>query len=171
MQFTLRGLPELEQFESEEAKRRAVAELEREAGNPFSSGWASGAGLIVALLIALTLALHALLHRIPVVGELSRQGQEFIRLAITLPVFFAALRLVHRWGAAEQLREKLIAAGVPVCRGCGYALKGLPRDSSKCPECGRDFDEDVMKLIRHADGALPLDISSQPDAEQREQGQ
>jgi hypothetical protein len=31
------------------------------------------------------------------------------------------------------------------CRGCGYALIGLP--SNRCPECGRDFDPDNSRTF------------------------
>jgi hypothetical protein len=150
MHRTLAGMPELEHFESDEQRQRALREIEVEAGNPLTWDWAIGVGVLIAVVIVVTLTLRAFMHRMPIVGDFPRQVQEILRLAIILVVFFITLRLLHRWGAPEQLREKLIAAGVPVCRGCGYALKGLPADSSKCPECGRGFDEDVSKLIRPA---------------------
>ena len=150
MHHTLAGLPELEQFESDEQRNRALREIEVDTGNPFTWDWAIGVGILIAVTITVTLTLRAFMHRIPIVGDFPRQVQEILRFAIILSVFFVTLRLLHRWGAPQQLREKLIAAGVPVCRGCGYALKGLPTDSSKCPECGRDFDQDVIKLIRPA---------------------
>jgi hypothetical protein len=148
MHRTLAGLPELEHFESEEQKQRALVELEKEAGNPFSWDWGIGVGILIGVVIAVTFTLRAFMHRIPIVGDAPRLVQEMIRFAIILGVFFVMLRWLHRWGAGEQLREKLIAAGIPVCRGCGYALKGLPPDASKCSECGREIDADVMKLIR-----------------------
>ena len=148
MHRTLAGLPELEQFESEEQKQRALAELEKEAGNPFSWDWVIGVGILIGVVIAVTFTLRAFMHRIPVVGEFPRLVQEMIRFGIILAVFLVMLRWLHRWGAGEQLREKLIALGVPVCRGCGYSLKGLPADALRCSECGREIDADVMKLIR-----------------------
>ena len=148
MHRTLAGLPGLEHFESDEQRQRALREIEVETGNPFSWDWVIGVVILIGVVITVTLTLRTFMHRIPIVGDFPRQVQEILRLAIILIVFFIAVRLLHRWGAGEQLREKLIAAGVPVCRVCGYALKGLPTDSSKCPECGRDFDQDVIKLLR-----------------------
>lgn len=148
MHRTLAGLPELEQFESEEQKQRALAELEKEAGNPLSWDWVIGVGILIAVVVTTTFTLRWLTHRIPVVADFPRHVHELIRVGTTIVVFLVMLRWLHRWGAGEQLREKLIAAGVPVCRGCGYSLKGLPADVSKCSECGRVIEADVMKLIR-----------------------
>ena len=153
MHRTLAGLPELEQFESDEQRQRALAEIEKEAGNPFSWDWVIGVGILIATVITVNFTLRWLTHRIPVVSDFPRHVHEIIRLGVTLAVFFVMLRWLHRWGAGEQLREKLIAAGVPVCRGCGYSLKGLPPDATKCSECGREIEADVMKLIRPPPGS------------------
>lgn len=44
-----------------------------------------------------------------------------------------------------HLRRELIQCGVPVCLGCGYHLAGTLGDV--CPECGREIDEEVARLI------------------------
>ena len=148
MHRTLADLPELEHFESEEQKNRALAELEKEAGYPFSWDYLIGIAILIGVVVAVVFALGWLVPRVPIVNEWPRDVQRIIRLTITVIAFLVTLRLLHRWGAGEQLRAKLIASGVPVCRGCGYSLKGLPPDASKCPECGRDFDDDVIALVR-----------------------
>jgi hypothetical protein len=42
----------------------------------------------------------------------------------------------------KLLRQRLIAAGVPICIQCGYDLRG--QTEPRCPECGKAFDE-VLK--------------------------
>ena len=150
MHRTLADLPELEHFESDEQRDRALRQIEVETGNPFSWDWVIGAAILIGTVLVAVYALRWLIPRIPVVNDFPRNVQQILRLALTLGVFFVVLRWLHRWGAAEQVREKLIASGVAVCRGCGYALKGLPVDSTNCPECGRGIDEDVRRLIAPA---------------------
>jgi len=48
--------------------------------------------------------------------------------------------------AQRRLRASLIECAVPVCVGCGYYLRGLVSD--RCPECGREIEPHVAKLIR-----------------------
>ncbi len=46
---------------------------------------------------------------------------------------FLTVRFLHRWGVTRDLRRKLVAAGVPVCIGCGYKLVGLPARTRDLP--------------------------------------
>jgi hypothetical protein len=50
---------------------------------------------------------------------------------------FATRWLFHR-RALALLRDRMIWLGIPLCRHCGYDLRGqtVPR----CPECGRPFE-------------------------------
>lgn len=57
---------------------------------------------------------------------------------------FVAVYL-DRHRATRFLRGRLLDLGVPVCLGCGYYLRGLTSD--RCPECGREIDDRVAKLM------------------------
>ncbi|MBI5863031.1 MAG: hypothetical protein HZB38_00690 [Planctomycetes bacterium] len=49
-----------------------------------------------------------------------------------------------------------------LCRGCGYALRGLP--SNRCPECGREFDprDPATMLLGRRVGRLETFFSRPP---------
>lgn len=170
MHRTLADLPELEQFESDEQRDRALRQIELETGNPFSWDWVIGAAILVGTVLVVVYALRWLIPRIPVVNDSPRTVQQIVRLALTLVAFLVVLRWLHRWGAAEQVREKLIAAGVPVCRGCGYALKGLPADSLKCPECGHAIEADMRKLIDGGESASAIGATAHRNPDQGQHG-
>jgi uncharacterized paraquat-inducible protein A len=57
------------------------------------------------------------------------------------------LRLLHRWGARDDLRQALLAQGVPVCLRCGYCLRGHAADAPCCPECGRALHDRVRAML------------------------
>jgi rubrerythrin len=42
------------------------------------------------------------------------------------------MRLFHR----REMREAMARRGFEICPSCGYWLKGLREDSTRCPECG-----------------------------------
>ena len=48
--------------------------------------------------------------------------------------------ILHRYSilpvARRLLRERLRERGIEVCIRCGYWLRGLGKDVTKCPECG-----------------------------------
>lgn len=70
-----------------------------------------------------------------------------VHIAIILLAGWFTLCRLHRWGAAAELREKLLEQGVPACRKCGYSQRGLPPTTTRCPECGADHDERVVRLL------------------------
>ncbi|MBI1826198.1 MAG: hypothetical protein HYR83_07405 [Planctomycetes bacterium] len=43
------------------------------------------------------------------------------------------------------MRKELLNCGIPVCIKCGYCLRG--NDSDKCPECGREIETDIRRMI------------------------
>ncbi len=148
MHRTLAGLPEMDQFDTDEQRKLALAQIEAEAGNPMSRGWWMGVVILVGAVIAVVFGLRWLTPRIPIVRDFHREVQDLIRLGLGIATFVFVLRWLHRRGGQPALREKLIAAGVPICRACGYALRGLPLEAARCPECGREFDEDVRSILR-----------------------
>jgi predicted Zn-ribbon and HTH transcriptional regulator len=76
--------------------------------------------------------------------------EDLIRVVAMIGAGFLVLRKLHRWGAAADLRRKLLAANVPVCVKCGYLLRGLPLDPGRCPECGTAFSEEVISILEKA---------------------
>lgn len=143
LHLTLAGLPELDLFEAEQDREAALAEIGQEAANLRSAGfWVN---------VALT-AMSG-----PIGFVLARLCLAFVLwprwLEGTIPVLAGAasfgftLRWLHRRGAAQELRVKLMASGVPVCLACGYLLRGLPLSPGRCPECGRPFDETVRGIL------------------------
>ena len=140
---TLSGIEELDQFETEEKKQKALSEIGKEAANPLSfSFW-----LAVLILAAGTFAATRISKWALRFVHLNSIAEEIIQYVVTFIVFFLLLRWLHRWGARDDLRKKLLAQGIPVCLGCGYSLRGLCRAHERCPECGRVIDEKVRKLM------------------------
>jgi len=62
-----------------------------------------------------------------------------IILRVVIPLSLAPLLFLwlHRW-MRGYLREYLNEHGIPICRNCGYDLRGDV--SQTCPECGTAFD-------------------------------
>jgi hypothetical protein len=151
---TLGGLEELKHFPSPEARRKALEEME--AG---IRGW----DLMLGIVITATAGIgnffagkYAAAWLIP--NSFPQLLRDLPPLAFSAAVVFVTLRLLHRWGAAPELRDRLIDAGVPVCRGCGYLLRGLGASAPSCPECGRKIDDRVRTLI---DATAPPDQGPQ----------
>jgi hypothetical protein len=63
--------------------------------------------------------------------------------------FVVLVAWLGRHRALTMLRTRLVALGVPLCKHCGYDLRG--QTEPRCPECGRPFD--VSRLT----GARPTD--------------
>ena len=55
-----------------------------------------------------------------------------VALAVLVP--WAVTCITFRIWMRRFLRQYLNDQGIPICRKCGYDLRGLPRD--RCPECG-----------------------------------
>ena len=137
------GLPEADQFESPEQLDRAIHEISRQGGTPRSVDWWIGSiCLLIAVLIARWVAKN-LLYQVnwhPVLEEALLYAAIFGTAGVTI-------WWLHRWGSREALRATLIARGIPVCRGCGYSLRGQTPDSKACPECGREIDAEVARIL------------------------
>jgi hypothetical protein len=148
MHRTLAGLPEMDHFESDEQRKLALAQIESEAGNPLSRHWWLAVGILVGSAATVIFSLRWLMPRIPIVSQFHREVQDLIRIGLGIVVFAIMLRWLHRRGGQPALREKLLAAGVPICRQCGYPLRGLTLEAARCPECGREFDADVRDILK-----------------------
>lgn len=143
LSITLAGIPELQLFESDEQRKRALAEMAAEAGNVRSPGfWLIIIALPVAVVIVMRLAKWVLSY----FGAPSAL-REIVLAVVALAAFFLLVRAIHRAGVRKEIRRKLLAFGVPVCSGCGYPLRGLPVASGRCPECGRAFEPRVCELL------------------------
>ena len=143
LNFTLGDMPELEQFSSDAERQAALREIAKDAANLRSgSYWLAVGILVVSVLAARWLAKWGL-------GRVAWNFwvEEAILWAVILGTLWFVLRRLHRWGAAEELRSKLLKAGVPVCVTCGYSLRGLPLVPGRCPECGTEFDPRVAALL------------------------
>jgi hypothetical protein len=147
MNITLAGMDELQHFPDTESRERAL----REVGSSVRAlDWAVGFAICaVGAIGGLWLARMLVRGLLPMVlpWPLHRNVQDLIVFVLVGGTMFLTIRMLHRWGAARALREKLIGLGVPVCRGCGYLLRGLPRDATTCPECGQSIDNDARDLI------------------------
>ena len=143
LNFTLAGLPEMRHFDSPEDRQAALWEISDEAGRPTRGGfWLAVLAILVAVISARFLAGWLLSYvSWPTLVE------ETLQLASLFIAFGLVIRWLHRSGAATELRQKLLARGVPVCMKCGYLLRGLDNTIGRCPECGREFDEDVRRIL------------------------
>lgn len=158
LRWTLAGLPEMDLFETDEQRDAALRGIALEAGNPRAGGWWFGMAILAAWMVVAFVALRLasrLVHWPGIVEEL-------IRIAALLACAVVGLRWLHRSGARRELREKLLAAGVPVCRQCGYSLCGQTPASTKCPECGREIDADARRCIGWRAGGHELRSTLRP---------
>jgi predicted Zn-ribbon and HTH transcriptional regulator len=143
LNFTLRGLPELEHFPDQESRRKALEEIAGEAGNPKIASFWVAIVLLAGATVATRWLAGWLLSKVlwpPIV-------EEILHTAGMLAGFLIVLRWLHRSGAAGELRAKLLVSGVPVCLKCGYLLRGLPAGTGRCPECGSEFSPRVCELL------------------------
>lgn len=139
-------------FPDDESRRRAVERFER-ALRPRTLMDLLKFLIAVAIMLAIPLVVSYLISRVllPPLGRWnSRIGIALMLLGYVLLVYVAIRRDVPK-----ALRKELLDCGVPVCLKCGYSLRGLPRDRSQCPECGRAFDDRVLTLIRSIDRETP----------------
>ncbi|MCG3127584.1 MAG: hypothetical protein CHACPFDD_02449 [Phycisphaerae bacterium] len=144
MNFTLDGLPELDQFADVEQRQRALLEIGRAAGNPLKFDWWIAVGVLVASVIGAAIAARYLGRAVGLAGW----QRDVLQMGVCFAVFVVVLRGLHRWGARADLRRKLLEAGVPVCLSCGYSLRGHAPDAARCPECGRPIDPAVRAVMQ-----------------------
>jgi hypothetical protein len=151
LEATLAGLPELKEFDDDERRRAALREIGEEAGNIASGGFWLGLTILVGSTVLSWIVTRWVLAAIG-----WRSWLETLVLGIVIGgTFWLVLRRLHRTGARRELREKLLQQGVPVCLNCGYVLRGLPTDSSRCSECGETISERTAGLIRGHAGIIP----------------
>jgi hypothetical protein len=72
---------------------------------------------------------------IPINGTLAFLGY----VAACVIAVWLYMRLVWSW-YARPLRQALREMGHDVCTECGYWLRDLPPESTRCPECGAEHD-------------------------------
>ena len=85
-------------------------------------------------------------------GRLILQSTPYFTPWLALLLFFFAMlayisfvsTFVFVKPMRQSIRKQLLERGIPVCRNCGYYLRGLPEP--RCPECGAAFDK---KLLQH----------------------
>lgn len=94
----------------------------------------SGASLISMIIIALIMVLF-----------FPRAELESLRLAalasnpvVVAIAFWLAIAGYYHISHAPHVRRALNDMGHPVCITCGYALRDLPDETTKCPECGAE---------------------------------
>ena len=100
--------------------------------------------LVVAAMFAVASAAQWLLTAL---GAPKGLAGVLLGLALAVTLVFS-IRSLHRRVMGHELRLKLLEAGVAICVKCGYALRGLPTDSTRCPECGRGLSDRARELIR-----------------------
>lgn len=141
--FTLAGLPELEHFPDAATKQAALKAIEGSVG---WKDWLVSIGLVAAVAVAVQYGLRYLLRAQPITALHGELGDS-LRIILTVAAVILTIRFLHRWGAGKFLRGKLLEASVPVCLHCGYLLRGLPAEATKCPECGKAIDERARALM------------------------
>lgn len=150
----IRALPEAEQFDSEQQRDEAIGEIHGDVspfrGLDFWIGIAVFLGVVVPVFYGLRVLRRAVNWH-PTVEEILTYAALFATAGVTL-------WFLWRWGARQDLRAKLIARGIPVCRGCGYSLRGQTADSTKCPECGREIDAEVARILASSKLKLGADV-------------
>ena len=62
--------------------------------------------------------------------------QMAILLMINAGLWVLVFALVRRFSILPVARRLLRERGIDVCIRCGYWLRGLGKDVTKCPECG-----------------------------------
>lgn len=143
LNFTLRGLPELDYFDTAEARQKAIEEIGTEAGNPTSGQFWLG----ILLVAGGALASRWLAGWLLTFVLWPRLIEEVLHTIGMLAGFLVVLRWLHRQGTSRDLRGKLLQCGVPICVSCGYLLRGLGPATGRCPECGTEFSPRVRELL------------------------
>ncbi len=147
LHLTLRGLPELELFPTEQARTEALNEIGTEAGNPAQGSYWKAVAIFVFAVVSIVFIGRWVFAKI----DWPTWLEDTLRGAAWLLTFVLVLRWLHRGGAQGELREKLLKNGVPVCLGCGYLLRGLASTTPRCPECGMEIDTRVRELLSAMD--------------------
>ncbi len=87
-------------------------------------------------------------------------------MAVIVGVVSVATAVGEVWIAKRAitwaLRERLIAEGTVVCRGCGYDLRG--QVEPRCPECAKPFERAAKSESAGEQREVILGESPAPDA-------
>jgi hypothetical protein len=145
----LQRTPEYQLFLTEEARLRAIKELDEELEkNP--AFWRG----VVVIIVTATILANLSFCVVPMVSPWRApgggSGAAIVAWVIALGAV-AAVVWTWRRGVIRRLRDKLIESGVPVCRACGYPMRGL--DAPRCPECGWHADDAVRAILDEGPGA------------------
>jgi hypothetical protein len=131
--------PECARFPNPAARRAAILEI---VAQLQGSWWCREVAALVGLAI-LVLARRPSTWLTAVLPFLSQWIAYGAVVLIGLAAFFPVLWLRVRHRVRLDLRERLVALGVPVCLHCGYDLRG--QTDPRCPECGRPFDAALLQ--------------------------
>lgn len=134
---------ELDLFPSESDRASALFDLSQHPGSPTSAEWWIAFTFYVVFTAAASLAIAWWLQFVnwPIAVELSLP-------ILTVATGFWIVRTFTRNRIANRfLRHRLIECGVPVCIACGYCLRGLLADTETCPECGKQIDAAIRRMI------------------------
>jgi len=126
--------PEMALFETDAERKAALKSVQRHLFGRNWRFWLYGLAVLIITAAAAPSVVQVVL------GYGTRWG---VSTWITAPLLVLALITVYYWGIGmlwersvqRFLRDRLRAAGVPVCLGCGYDLRGT--EAPRCPECGR----------------------------------
>lgn len=95
-------------------------------------GWTA---IIVAPAI---IALGLLGRMLDAMGYGGENMAYLIGLGIMLLIFWPWCAWMYRYTYIKPIRRAMREEGFDLCIECGYELRGLPDDVTKCPECGSD---------------------------------
>ena len=147
--IVLRGVPELELFPTDEERQAAIDDLAVELPRVQQQQGIRAMFSAIAVGVG-TIPLYFFMR-----AELSRYVPLTLAKLIGWAVVVAILAVIairgFRSAAPQLLRKRLLSRGVPVCRKCGYLLRGCP--GPNCPECGQSFDEQVRALLARVNDA------------------
>ena len=152
LDLTLRGLPELEEFDNDAQRQAALREIGQEAADLKSGGYWLGVAVLVGSTVISWWTVRWVLARI----SWPQWIEGLIQLLAFGGTFWLVIRWLHRSGARAELRQKLLQQGIPVCLKCGYLLRGLPPETQRCPECGQAIEKTALELVwRQAPPSAP----------------
>lgn len=143
----LAGLAEVQLFPDEVTRREAFRRMRRDLRSRRSIQFASLVVFVLVMMLCKVLdSAASTLFGASWTAEIALSA--IIGLAGGL-----AMTWLWRRDGALFLRQSLLDCGVPVCVDCGYCLRGLTSD--RCPECGREIDERLAKLIAESNAMDP----------------
>jgi predicted Zn-ribbon and HTH transcriptional regulator len=132
-------LPEARLFPTDESRSDAVSSARRTVVH----SWAFELSHFAVLYLLFSGLRSSFAAVFPDLGVWNTIGALITAMVVTE---VGVYHLVRHY-SVNELRAKLVEAGVPICKRCGYDLRQLPTTSSRCPECGSSIPKDVMSLL------------------------